>query len=62
MGLIISFRAGVLPGDIITKINGNKIVSNKEVYRHVNRGETFEVEVKRGDKHLKFTLDPEVVG
>ena len=47
MVLIISFRAGVLPGDIITKINGNKIVSNKEVYRHVNRGETFEVEVKR---------------
>lgn len=62
MILIISFRAGVLPGDIITKINGNKIVSNKEVYRHVNRGETFEVEVKRGDKHLKFTLKPEVVG
>lgn len=52
----------MLPGDIITKINGSKIVSNKEVYRHVNRGETFEVEVKRGDKHLKFTLEPEVVG
>lgn len=62
MVLLISFRAGLLPGDIITKINGNNIVSNKEVYQHVNRGETFKIEVKRGEQHFKFTIDPEVVG
>ena len=62
MVLLISFRAGLLPGDIITKINGNSIVSNKEVYQHVNRGETFNVEVKRGEQHFKFAIDPEVVG
>lgn len=62
MVLIIFFRVGVLFGDIIIKINGNKIVFNKEVYRYVNRGEIFEVEVKRGDKYFKFIFEFEVVG
>lgn len=60
--LLISFRAGLQPGDIITKMNGNNIASNKEVYQHVLKGETLHVEVKRGRQYLKFTIHPEIVG
>ena len=56
------FRAGLQPGDIITKMNGKNMVSNKEVYQHLQKGETLVVEVKRGDQYLKFTIQPEVVG
>lgn len=56
------FRAGLQPGDIITKMNGKNIVSNKEVYQHVHKGETLNIQVKRGDQYLKFTIQPEVVG
>lgn len=60
--LLISCRAGLQSGDIITKMNGKDIVSNKEVYQHVHKGETLDVEIKRGDQYLKFTIQPEVVG
>lgn len=55
-------KAGLQPGDIITKMNGKNIVSNKEVYQHVHKGETLNIEVKRGDQYLKLTIQPEVVG
>ncbi|KAJ7392390.1 Serine protease htra2, mitochondrial [Desmophyllum pertusum] len=55
-------KAGLQPGDIITKMNGNNIASNKEVYQHVLKGETLHVEVKRGRQYLKFTIHPEIVG
>lgn len=60
--LLISCRAGLQSGDIIIKMNGKNIVSNKEVYQHVHKGETLAVEVKRGEQYLKFNIQPEVVG
>lgn len=62
MMVLIFCRAGLQPGDIITKMNGKNIVSNKEVYQHVHKGETLDIEVKRGEQYLKFTIQPEVVG
>ena len=62
LALLISCRAGLQSGDIITKMNGKNIVSNKKVYQHVHKGETLDVEVKRGEQYLKFTIQPEVVG
>lgn len=62
LALLISCRAGLQSGDIIIKMNDKNIVSNKEVYQHVHKGETLDVQVKRGEQYLKFTIQPEVVG
>jgi len=42
-------------------MNGKNMVSNKEVYQHLEKGEPLDVEVKRGDRYFKFSIQPEVV-
>ena len=60
--ILFAFRAGLRPGDIITKMNDKDTESSKQVYQHVRKGEALKIEVKRGELYLKFTVQPEVVG
>lgn len=55
-------RAGLRSGDIITKINGNKTESSLQVHKVVQKGETLQMELVRGDHTFHLTFKPEVVG
>ncbi len=53
-------EAGIMAGDVITKIDGERI----HVYRQVslisalNKGESLEIEYKRGDKKYETVINP----
>lgn len=53
-------EAGLLPGDVITKINSHHIHLSNEVsfMSSISTGKTMTVTVKRGDEKIKVTLTP----
>jgi S1-C subfamily serine protease len=59
--LIILFRAGIYPGDIIVSINGTDVTNSQQVYDFVAKGELLTIGVLRGRKTLKVVVQPETV-
>lgn len=53
-------EAGMLPGDEIVSINGEKIHLYREilVFSQMNRGETYEMVVRRGDELVELSFAP----
>ncbi|KAK3743700.1 hypothetical protein QZH41_002843 [Actinostola sp. cb2023] len=54
--------AGLMSGDVITKINGQNIATSKDVFEYVKRGETLKMNVQRGTQTVSLTVQPQVVG
>ncbi len=54
-------KAGIKVGDIIKRINGESVKTNKRVSEMIenSRGEEIEITVKRNDKTLSFTFKSE---
>ncbi len=55
-----AYEAGLMAGDVITKINGKSIVIYPEIrnYLQFNPGKTLEIEYKRDGKQYETTLTP----
>ena len=57
-------RAGLVPGDLITEIDGKAVHSFYDLQMATTRiepGEEITVEVRRGGEELQFTFTPEIV-
>ncbi len=52
-------KAGLQRGDIIVRINGQKIHSSNQVYEKVRSGKTLTMEVARGAQWMTVTVHPE---
>lgn len=55
-------RAGLLRGDVITHVNGGPAGTDPREFAHLfGSADPIELQVRRGDKSLKFTVVPEAV-
>ena len=52
-------KAGLMKGDIIVKINNQKVKSSREVYQMVQLGQLLQLEVVRGKKMKYIKVRPE---
>jgi len=53
-------KAGLKPGDIITRVGGQEMTSREDVVarlKGLSEGDAIEVKVRRGDEDLSFTID-----
>ncbi len=51
--------AGLMPGDIITHINGEPVHGSKDVYSHLEGSADLKVKVVRKGKWLEAMVKPE---
>ena len=52
-------EAGLRRGDVIVRIDGKDIYTNKDVINKVHTGKLLNVEVARGSRYLSVTIQPE---
>eukprot|EP00095_Tigriopus_kingsejongensis_P006318 maker-scaffold61_size441589-snap-gene-3.34 protein:Tk06318 transcript:maker-scaffold61_size441589-snap-gene-3.34-mRNA-1 annotation:"serine protease mitochondrial" len=52
-------RAGLLPGDVVTQINGKPILTSKDFYNFLESDEDLEMTVCRKSKMVKFRVTPD---
>jgi len=57
------FSAGILPGDVITKLNGTDAVSAADVYAAVEKADNLKVTIHRNGypQPITITVSPEAV-
>ncbi|KAK7904368.1 hypothetical protein WMY93_016975 [Mugilogobius chulae] len=55
-----SYRAGMLPGDIVLEINGIKVKTSEEIYTAVHNSDRITMVVQRGSKLIQLQITPEM--
>lgn len=53
---IFFYRAGIRPGDVITKVNQKEVLSADMIMALMEDGDTFQLTVHRGPKTFKCTV------
>ncbi|XP_015234713.1 PREDICTED: serine protease HTRA2, mitochondrial-like [Cyprinodon variegatus] len=54
-------RAGMLPGDIVLKINGVEVKTSEEIYKAVRSCKSITMVVQRGNELLQLQVTPEYI-
>lgn len=57
--IVIHFRAGMLPGDVVVEINGVKVNTAEEIYQAVRSSDQITMVVQRGRELLRLQMTPE---
>ncbi len=56
-----AYNAGLMSGDVVVRINGDTIKSNRDMYEKVRSGKRLSVEFYRKMRYMKCTLDPKLI-
>ena len=51
--------AGLMPGDVVTDINGSPIHGSRDVNKHLEGDQDLQMTVVRKNRYLRFTVKPE---
>lgn len=57
----MSYRGGLIPGDIVTEINGEPVKSSNAVYQALEKHSVLNMRIYRGNAYLEVVVYPEDV-
>lgn len=52
-------RSGLMPGDIVIDINGNRVKSSNAIYQALEKASILNMKVYRGNGYLELSVYPE---
>lgn len=59
--LPLCFRGGLIPGDVIVKMNGQQVLTTDDIHEVLRGDEPLFLEIRRGNDDLLFSVYPDIV-